>query len=166
MTAQDYIEVLHLLPHPEGGYYKETYRSKGKITNECLPSVFHGERNYSTAIYYLLQQGDFSAFHKINSDECWHFYGGDTLLIHVIDIQGDYSCVRLGSKLNNGGQPQFVVPACSWFASEPAPASIFSFVGCTVAPGFDFADFEMASKEELLKAFPAHTSVISKLCRI
>lgn len=166
MTAQDYIQVLELLPHPEGGFYKETYRSKGVLANDCLPLPFHGERNYSTAIYYLLQQSDYSAFHKINSDECWHFYGGDTLLIHVIDTSGQYYCIQLGNAINKGEQPQAVVPAHCWFASEPAPGSSYSFTGCTVAPGFDFSDFEMARREDLLKSYPDHEAIIERLCRV
>ena len=85
MTAQYYIEHLQLLSHPEGGHYKETYRSEGSIPAACLPDNINGSRSYSTAIYFLLQQGDFSAFHRIKSDECWHFYDGDTLLVRGSD---------------------------------------------------------------------------------
>src|SRR4051794_33637280 len=100
MNAQYYINHLNLQPHPEGGYFKETYRAKETIAAEALPSRFNGDRSFSTSIYYLLQQGDFSAFHKINSDECWHFYAGQTLLIHVIENDGTYSCIKLGNAIN------------------------------------------------------------------
>lgn len=165
MTAAYFIKHLQLQPHPEGGFFKETYRSEGIITLPCLPAPFNAERNYSTAIYFLLQQGDFSAFHRISSDECWHFYEGDSLLIHVIDEEGKYSYIRLGRKIHEGELFQFVVPAQCWFASEPAPGTEFTLVGCTVAPGFDFADFEMADEENLLKEYPQHASVIQRLCR-
>lgn len=138
-----YINNLKLQPHPEGGYFKETYRATENILANSLPKRFSGNRSFSTAIYYLLQQGDFSAFHRIKSDECWHFYAGKTLLIHIIEADGTYSCVNLGTNVDTGETFQFVVPANAWFAAEPAEASAFTLVGCTVAPGFDFLDFEM-----------------------
>jgi len=165
MTAEQYIDHLQLQKHPEGGYYKETYRSEDRITTSCLPSQFDGDRNICTAIYYLLENGDFSAFHRIKSDECWHFYGGQTLLIHILDIDGRYECIHLGQEINKGELFQFVVPAGAWFASEPAPESAFALVGCTVAPGFDFNDFEMATKKDLVGKFPQHQSLIQRLCR-
>ncbi len=130
-----------------------------------MPSRFKGDRNFSTAIFYLLRQGECSLFHRIKSDECWHFYAGETLLIHVIENTGKYYCIRLGNKIDSGETFQFVVPAMSWFASEPANESSFSLVGCTVAPGFDFADFEMADKTKLSGLFPQHTDVISRLSK-
>ena len=165
MTAEYFIKHLQLQSHPEGGFFKETYRSEGIITSKYLPASFNSDRNYSTAIYFLLQQGDYSAFHRIGSDECWHFYEGRTLLIHVIDEDGKYSCIRLGRKIHDGEVFQFVVPANCWFASEPAPGTEFALVGCTVAPGFDFADFEMADQKNLMKAYPQHHSIIQRLCR-
>ena len=163
MTARYYIEHLQLASHPEGGFYKETYRSEGTIAAACLPEEMVGDRSFSTAIYFLLREGDFSAFHKIKSDECWHFYEGGTLLIHVLHQNGDYNCTRLGRNIHEGEVFQFVVPAGAWFASEPAPNSFFSLVGCTVAPGFDFADFAMAKKENLLQQFPQHELLINRL---
>lgn len=165
MTAEYFVKYLELKPHPEGGFFKETYRSNGIISSQCLPADFSGDKNYSTAIYFLLQKGDFSAFHRIASDECWHFYEGGTLLVHVIDQEGKYSCIRLGRKIDEGETFQFVVPANCWFASEPAPGTEFTLVGCTVAPGFDFADFEMADEETLINQFPRHQSIIGRLCR-
>jgi len=147
MIAEQFIKHFQLQPHPEGGFFKEMYRSSGTIPLEFLTADFNGQRSYSTAIYFLLQQSDFSAFHRIASDECWHFYEGGTLLIHIIDKQGNYSCVRLGRKTHEGECFQFVVPAQCWFASEPAPGTDFLLVGCTVSPGFDFADFEMGDKQ-------------------
>ena len=165
MNAEYLVHRLEMTPHPEGGYYKETYRSKGVIPHASLDKNFTGDRHYSTAIYFLLQQGDYSAFHRIKSDECWHFYEGGTLLIHVIEKDGTYSCTKLGRQLHENELYQFVVPAGAWFASEPAPGSEFSLVGCTVAPGFDFADFEMAEKQKMVNQFPDQKLLLQRLCR-
>lgn len=164
MTADYFIKHLQLQPHPEGGFFKEMYRSEGIIAPPCLPSRYDGARSFSTAICFLLQRNEFSAFHRIASDECWHFYEGGTLLIHVMDEEGNYSCIRLGRNTEEGEVFQFVVPADHWFASEPAPHAEFTLVGCTVAPGFDFADFEMADAKTLAEKYPAHHSLILRLC--
>jgi predicted cupin superfamily sugar epimerase len=164
MKDYNYIEQLQLTPHPEGGFYKETYRAAGVIPASCL-SDRSDDRYYSTAIYFLLQEEDFSAFHRIKSDECWHFYDGGTLLIHVINTGGEYVCIRLGKNIQEGEVFQAVVPAGAWFASEPAPDSFFTLVGCTVAPGFDFDDFEMAKKYDLSEQYPQYAALIKRLCR-
>ncbi len=165
MNASYFISHLWLQAHPEGGFFKEVYRSQETIASEALPSRFKGERTFSTAIYYLLRQGEHSLFHRIKSDECWHFYAGGTLLIHIIEPNGKYYCIKLGSNIYLGETFQFIVPAKAWFAAEPAPESEFSLCGCTVAPGFDFADFEIAHKEELLTAFPHCKEIINRLSR-
>ena len=165
MNATHLINLLQLQPHPEGGYFKETYRAFEKIPAEALPRRFPGDRSFCTAIYYLLQQGDRSVFHRIKSDECWHFYDGDTLIIHIIENDGNYYNIKLGKELDDGETFQFVVPANTWFASEPAPGSLFCLSGCTVAPGFDFADFEIADKANLLLSFPQHADIIHRLCK-
>ena len=165
MTAAGLIQRLQLEPHPEGGFYKETYRSKGVISSSCLPHDIGGDRHYATAIYFLLQQGDYSAFHRIKSDECWHFYEGETLLVHVINPEGKYDRIKLGRRIDEGEVFQYVVPAGAWFASEPAPGSLFALVGCTVSPGFDFADFEMAQTQNLTREFPQYRMLIERLCR-
>ena len=164
-NAAYYQEHLNLQPHPEGGFFRESYRAAENIPAISLPSRFQeGARSFSTAIYYLLERHDFSAFHKIKSDECWHYYAGGTLLIHVLAATG-YSVVKLGNQVAEGEQLQWVVPAGAWFAAEPAPNTLFALVGCTVAPGFDFADFEMASKKELITQFSTHAAIIAKLCK-
>ena len=114
---------------------------------------------------FLLAGKQFSAFHRIKSDECWHFYAGETLLVHVIDLKGEYRCICLGKNIHEGEVYQAVVPAGAWFASEPAPGSTFTLVGCTVSPGFDFADFEMANALTLAGQFPRHRALIQRLCR-
>jgi predicted cupin superfamily sugar epimerase len=154
-----------LQPHPEGGWYKETYKSNERIPSNTLPVSFSGERAFSTAIYFLLEAGNFSAFHRIRSDECWHFYTGDTLLVYVLFPSGKLEIIELGNAFSRGELFQYVVPANCWFASRPAPGSSFSFVGCTVAPGFEFADFELADAAELRKIYPEHAVIINELCR-
>lgn len=164
-SAQDMISYYGLLPHPEGGFYKETYRSVESINKSGLPERFGGDRNFSTAIYFLLEQGNFSAFHKIKSDECWHFYAGDALEIYVIHPSGEMQLIKLGKNIGNGETFQAVVPAGCWFASIPSDKTAYAFVGCTVAPGFDFADFELARANELLEVYPQHEALIRKLTR-
>lgn len=166
LSAETLVTYFEMLPHPEGGYYKETYRSNELLAHNALPERFVGDRVFSTAIYFLLEKGNFSGFHKIQSDECWHFYAGQTLFVYVLHNNGSLETIKLGSNLLSGDVFQAVVPAGCWFASEPAPSSEFSFVGCTVAPGFDFADFELAKAEELVKVFPQHETLIQRLCRL
>lgn len=161
--TQQLIEFYQLLPHPEGGYYKETYRSLECIPANSLPERFIGKRNFSTAIYFLLEENSFSAFHRIQSDECWHFYSGDAVDIHVLHDNGKYELIKLGSNIEMGEQYQAMVPAGAWFASKTSGS--FSLVGCTVSPGFDFADFELAKAAELAAQFPDQFALIQHFCR-
>lgn len=163
MSAQEIIEKFDLTKHPEGGYFKETYRSDGIIQNNELPQEFVGDRNYSTAIYFLLTSEKFSAFHKINQDEIWHFYSGTTLKLHMIAPDGTYSFVLIGNDVLNNEQPQFIVPAQHWFAAEVIQENSFAFTGCTVAPGFDFNDFVLPKRDTLIELFPQHSTLITKL---
>ncbi len=160
---QDLIHQYNLLPHPEGGYFKETYRSVESIPAMGLPSRFPVERTFSTAIYFLLLKDLFSAFHRIKSDECWHFYEGDSLHVHVLHLNGSYELIRLGKNRDEGEVYQAIVPAGAWFASETNGE--YSFVGCTVAPGFDFEDFELAKAAELKSEYPISENLIERLCR-
>ncbi len=148
MNAKDLIQNLQLQPHPEGGYYKETYRSGQTVAlgNEKV-------RNVSTAIYYLLEGADRSALHRIQSDELWFFHQGQPL--EVVSIQdGQLVSIILGNDVANGEVPQAMVPANSWFGARIKSGSGYSLVSCTVAPGFDFADFEIGKREDLLQEFP------------
>jgi len=165
ITESDLIKNYQLLPHPEGGYYKETYRSAEVLQEECLPLRYQGERLFSTAIYYLLGAGDFSAFHRIKSDETWHFYAGSALNIYVLHPDGGFELVTMGSMLDFGQVYQVTIKAGHWFAAEPTDPSGFSFLGCTVAPGFDFEDFELAKADELVAAFPDQEILIRKFCK-
>jgi predicted cupin superfamily sugar epimerase len=151
-----------LLPHPEGRYYKETYRSPEVLTASTLPDRFEADRNFSTAIYFLLRSEDRSVFHRIKSDELWHFYQGSTLLIYVLHEE-QLQIHRLGSNLDKGDSLQVVIPANCWFGAHVENSNSFSLCGCTVVPGFDFGDFEMADREKLLNEFPDYTDVIKRL---
>ncbi len=162
-NATYWINSLNLLPHPEGGYYKETHRSSEGIKNKSLPKRFSGNRSFSTAIYFLLSKGNFSAFHRIKSDELWHFYDGAPVSIHVIDTEGILTTHKLGVEPHQGLSPQITIPANSWFASEST--GDFSLVGCTVSPGFDFNDFELADRESLINIFKNHIKVITQFTR-
>lgn len=166
LSVNELVKHFNMLPHPEGGYYKETYRCNELIDHNALPQRFVGDRSFSTAIYFLLEKGNFSCFHKIQSDECWHFYAGQALLVYVLHNNGELQTITLGKNIVNGEVFQAVVPAGCWFASEPAPNSEFSFVGCTVAPGFDFADFELAKAEVLVTHFRQHETLVKRLCKI
>ncbi len=236
--AQYWIEKLRLVPHPEGGYFRQTYKSelmveaatsKGSDPGEShsfarnvkrvgRPEIC-GARAASTAIYFLLEGENFSAFHRLRSDEMWHFYAGSALIVHVIDAEGEYSSILLGNDAERGEVFQAVVKAGCWFASEIARDSLpsagsdggptsrktgekrgtppvgsdgdptsretgekrgtplssqydeseahptYALVGCTVAPGFEFEDFELARREELARAHPRHRKLIERLTR-
>jgi predicted cupin superfamily sugar epimerase len=165
ISSQHLIELYKLQPHPEGGHYLRTYCSTEQISAVSLPERFKANRFISTAIYFLLEGKQFSAFHRIKSDELWHFYAGCGLSIYVIHPNGEGEILKLGNDIENGYSFQQVVKAGCWFASKPADENGFAFVGCTVAPGFDFEDFEMGEKEELMKAFPKHRTWFEELCR-
>ena len=122
-TAQYWIDRLNLIPHPEGGYYRETYRSELSIAREALPPQFTGPRLVSTAIYFLLESNNFSAFHRLRSDELWHFYAGSPITVHVIEPEGSYSGIQLGADPDAGEVLQAVVKAGRWFASEVRDAT-------------------------------------------
>jgi hypothetical protein len=130
-----------------------------------LPHRFAGPRAFSTAIYFLLERDDFSALHRIHQDEIWHFYEGSSLTVHVIDCEGSYSALRLGRDLVAGDLPQAVVKAGCLFGATVNDQNSYALCGCTVAPGFDFADFTMLSRDELLRQYPQHGPKIEKLTR-
>lgn len=165
--AAFWIERLDLRPHPEGGYFRETYRASEAIARAALPERFDGPRSFATAIYFLLTRDAFSAFHRIRSDELWHFYAGAPLTIAVLDAdgRGRLATHALGRDPTRGESLQVVVPAGAWFAAEVASPGAYALVGCTVAPGFDFADFELATRANLLDRYPQHRGVIERLTR-
>jgi uncharacterized protein len=213
--AKYWIEKLRLEPHPEGGYFRQTYKSDLTVEPRAFESSHPAQshsfdslrsrragsvaksatsggqpeartaRVASTAIYFLLEGQNFSAFHRLRSDELWHFYAGSPLVVHVIDPAGEYSSILLGNHPDLGHVFQSVVKAGCWFASELAQNSDVSqkqqdplsphrvgsrhsswaLAGCTVAPGFEFEDFELARREELVREVPQHRELIERLTR-
>lgn len=154
-----YIEKLQLLKHPEGGYYRETYRCATEMNVEGI----EGKRNISTAIYFLLQDNEVSHFHRIKSDELWFFHDGEPLEILILE-KGKLKISLLGKNIAEGESFHVVVPAGCWFASRIKCGKGFTLVSCTVAPGFDFRDFEMAEKEKLRNEYPEHKDLLEKMC--
>lgn len=149
--------------HPEGGYFKEVYRAPEVISPDCLPDKYTTSRNYSTSIYFLLRGDQVSKFHRLNSDEVWHFYTGSPLTLHLIDPKGKYEQLLVGPDFEKGYRFQQMVPADTWFGATVDDPDSFTLVGCTVAPGFDFEDFELAKQSELLAQYPDHSEIIKKL---
>jgi len=160
MSPEYYIQKLELLPHPEGGFYKEIYRSPEKC--DQFPSRYRGSRNLSTSIYYLLEGHQFSVFHRLKSDEIWHFYDGTRLNIYILNQDKKLVIQSLGRNLKNNERLQVVVPRDHWFAAQPDDKDSYTLVGCTVAPGFDFLDFEIANREELLREYGEYWDTILK----
>jgi len=162
---EELIATLELQPHPEGGWYRETYRAAESIVPEALPARYGGPRSHATVIYFLLDSASFSALHRLKSDEQWHFYRGSALTIHVIEPDGRYAPIRLGPNPVGGESFQAVVPHGCWFGATVDTPGTHALVGCSVAPGFDFADFEMATRAKLCLDFPQHANLITRLTR-
>jgi len=161
------IATLLLQPHPEGGHFAETYRAPLTLPAAALPG-HGGARSASTAILFLLKAGEFSALHRIASDEVWHFHLGDPLVVHVLHPDredGRREDLVLGHDVITGQRLQAVVPAGATFGARVRDGGSWSLVGCTVAPGFDFADFVMPARAELLAAFPKHADLVMSLTR-
>lgn len=155
--------ILKLEKHPEGGFYKEVYRSDEMINNYSLPDRYEGNRCFSTSIYFLLEKSDFSAFHKIKSDEIWHFYQGNSVILYIIDNNGNMLLEKLGNNPDNGEKLQITISKNSWFAAHINNKKSFSLVGCTVSPGFDFNDFIIGKRSDLINKFPQHKEIITLL---
>lgn len=165
LTSQQIISALELARHPEGGWFRESYRSGKTVPAAALPEGFPGPRAFCTSIYFLLERGDISALHRIRSDELWHFHAGATLTVHAITPCGERLQMPLGSDLASGSSFQAMVPAGCWFGAEVTGIGDYSLVGCTVSPGFDFEDFDMGNAEVLLRQYPQHADVIRRLAR-
>lgn len=159
------IEYLNLKPHPEGGYYKETYRSQGVIPARFLPSQIEADRNYSTCIYFMLTSGNFSSFHQLKQDEIWHFYDGSPIDFHLITPQGQHLNPIIGRDILKGQVPQFIIPGGSCFAAQVIEPESYALIGCTVAPGFSFDDFTLKTRAELNADFPQHREIIEQFTR-
>lgn len=163
--AAYWIETLRLEEHPEGGFFKRTYAAGEEIRHEHLPERFSGPRTFSSAIYYLLPGDRTSTFHRLKSDEMWHFYAGSPLILFILDKEGRLQIKRLGNDPAKGEAFQHWIEAGDWFGAMVSDPGSYSLVGCTVAPGFDYADFELADPEELLELYPQHRVLIAHLCR-
>jgi uncharacterized protein len=167
-SAEQVIQMLALDPHPEGGHYAELFRAPLAVTSAVHASV----RTASTAIYFLLKTGELSALHRVRSDEVWHHYAGDALDLHAFSEAG-HTRHRLGSHLARGERPLAVIPAGVWQAARveeglkdgPGPSQGYALCGCTVAPGFEFVDFELPSREAMLATLPAHAEWVKLLTR-
>lgn len=164
-TVEQIVASLELTPHPEGGFFRETWRSPVQLDKAALPAPFSGPRAAGTSILYLLPQGTFSALHRIASDEIWHFHAGSALAVDVLHADGGHRRAVCGMALGSGQQPQCVVPAGAWFGASVVGTGPYALVGCTVSPGFDFADFEMGVAAELVLRYPAHRELIARLTR-
>lgn len=159
------IRKLDLQKHPEGGYFKEVYRSDEIIGQKNLPERYTSGRNYSTSIYFMIEGDDFSSFHRLESDELWHFYEGTAIKIIMIDKNGKLENKLLGTDFEKGENPVAVIKKATWFAAELVDKTMYSLIGCTVAPGFDFEDFTLAKSDDLIKNFPYHSEIIKKFTR-
>lgn len=162
-SVQYWKERLNLESHVEGGSFREIYRAQHTLPKEVLKRGHNGERAASTSIYFLLEYGQFSAFHRIASDELWHHYDGTALCIYEIQTDGKLIKHLLGKDFDNGERPQVIILAGSWFGSRVEEEGGYTLCGCTVAPGFDFADFELADKESLIQQYPQHATIINEL---
>lgn len=160
-NSNHWIKKLRLKKHPEGGFYREIFRSPESIRSGCLPRRFKERRSLAASILFLLPGNQISALHRLKADEIWHFFAGSPLTLHVLTPAGQYRTIRLGPESHF----QSVVPHGCWFGATVSQASSFALVGCTTAPGFDFQDFELASRQRLLSRYPRHRRIIRKLTR-
>lgn len=160
-----WISHLNLQPHPEGGFYSEIYKSKSYIPEKLTEGKFNGKRSYMTSIYFLLSYDNFSAFHRLKQDELWSFHAGSSINVHIIDEDGTYSKNKVGLKLHEGETPQFLIKAGQWFSYNVEEPNGFTVVGCAVAPGFEFADFELGYRDQLIKKYPHLKDIITRYTR-
>ncbi len=161
-TANEWIEQLDLKPHPEGGYYREVYRSSELIPAEALPERFNKSHVFGTSIYFLLHGKQISSLHRLKSDEIWHFYLGSPIRIVMLDENGILMEKLLGRDIATGQSLQVIIPNGWWFGAKVTDEKGYALVGCTVAPGFEFDDFELAKRADLLKLFPQHKEIINE----
>ncbi|MDF2804229.1 MAG: hypothetical protein K0S61_4134 [Anaerocolumna sp.] len=161
-TADYFINTLNMIAHPEGGFYKEIYTSEENITSKELNVNFEGSRILWTSIYFLLRDGEVSNFHKLKSDEMWYYHSGSPLTIYMISPKGELFTEQLGLDIENGEKPQVLVPKEYIFGSAMNNKG-YALVGCMVSPGFEFRDFELFKRNELLEKFPHYQKIIYKL---
>lgn len=159
MDARELIAALGLAPHPEGGFYREVFRDAGGVVHPTKRE----RRSCVTCIYFLLERGSFSAFHRVAQTEIWHHLEGGPLELVTLGSDGRSATVVLGKDVGAGEAPVFAVPPHVWQAA--APKGDFTLASCTVAPGFEFADFEMPARAELLRSFPSQTDLVTRFTR-
>lgn len=165
MESSSIIERLGLQPHPEGGYFREVYRAAAIVEHPDIAAPQRRSRCAGSLIYYLLEAGDYSAFHRVRpTDEIWHFYAGGPVELHTISPTGQHAVTRIHNSPGTS-DPVCIVPAGTWQAARLADASPWALCGCTVSPGFEMADFEMPSRDQLLQRFPQHAAIIRELTR-
>jgi predicted cupin superfamily sugar epimerase len=162
-SALFWIKQLGLKPHPEGGYYREMYRSLEMVPANALSERYASSRCFSTTIYFLLENQEYSKFHRLKTDEIWHFYSGSAITIHVITPEGGYHSFQLGPDFEKGEQFQAIIPAGHWFGATVNPGGAFTLAGCSVSPGFEFEDFELGDRSKLLAQYPQHSTLIEAL---
>ena len=166
MNAEEVIRLLNLEPHPEeGGFFVETYRSAGQVEAHGFPARYAGPRCFGTAIYYLLTPETFSEMHRLQSDEVFHFYLGDPVEMLQLGPDGEGRVVTLGTDLAAGMRPQVVVPRSAWQGARLAPGGSFALLGCTVAPGFEFVDYESGQQDALIREYSQYETLIRALTR-
>lgn len=166
VSSKYWINKLKLIRHPEGGFYRELYSSSEFIQKKGLPGRYNSFRPFSTSIYFLLESSDFSAFHRLKSDEIWNFYQGSPINIYIILPDKKLAKVTLGNNPDNNEHFQFIIPKGTWFAAKSTNSGSFTLLGCTVAPGFDFDDFELGKREELIRKYPGHRRLITDFTRV
>lgn len=163
INAIEIIRKLDLIRHTEGGYFRETYRSDEKYNYHT--DIYTGNRNFYSSIYYLLSENEFSSFHRLKSDEIWHYYEGSSFQIHIINNDGILETKILGNGILNGESYQVLINKGNWFAAELSNKKSFGLAGCTVAPGFDYNDLELGNRNELIKKYPQHEKYIRRLTK-
>jgi predicted cupin superfamily sugar epimerase len=161
--AAYWIQHLQLIPHPEGGYFRETYRAPEMLTKESLPARYSADRVFATAIYFLLADQQVSKFHRLQSDELWLYHDGSALTLYVIETDGNLHTMFLGKDVDKGERPQIIIQRGVWFGAKVNQLNSYTLVSCVVAPGFEFADFALASRAQLMAEYPQHSEIISLL---
>ena len=159
------IEKFNLQPHPEGGYFAEVYRSDETVSKNALPERYNSERNFGTSIYFMIDGKNVSNFHRLKSDEFWYFHSGSAIEVHIINEDGSHEVKNLGNNVENDEIPSLLLPKGCWFGARLKNLESFGFVSCAVFPGFDFSDFELAQRDNLLEKFPHHKNIITELTK-
>lgn len=160
-TAEYWIQHLNLKPHPEGGFYKEEYRSSIEVQKSNLPRGFTSARKLATSIYFLLRSVDISRLHRLRSDEIWYYHTGSPITLIYIDAEGKKHKHILGNNPEKAEKLSVLIPSGCIFCASVAQKDSFGLISCVVTPGFEFDDFELFDKEDLLQAYPQHTDIIN-----